>query len=57
MFYIFLIYSIGLLVSLSILNYLSYKTIRDKVIILQSIVFNTTIIAISVGLWNMFRGV
>ncbi|GAB6178798.1 hypothetical protein JCM14036_01170 [Desulfotomaculum defluvii] len=49
---IFLFCSFWLVVSVSILNYLSYIKIKDKKIITQTIVFNIIIIAVSFGIWK-----
>lgn len=56
MFYIFLAYSFCLLVSLSILNYLSYQTNKDQRIVVQTLVFALIVIVVSVGLGNYVIG-
>lgn len=49
---IFLCYSFCLITCADILNYLSYKNIKDPKIISQTIIFNIMVIVISIGLWK-----
>lgn len=49
---IFLCYSFCLILCANILNYLSYKKIKDSKIISQTVIFNIMVIVISLGLWK-----
>ena len=55
MLYMFICYSLTLIVCRSILNYLSYLKIKESIIIFQGIVFNFMIIAISTSLWILVK--
>jgi hypothetical protein len=49
---IFICYSLCLAVCTSILNFLSYKKIKDKNIVLQTIIFDIAIIITSISIWR-----
>jgi hypothetical protein len=49
---IFICYSLCLAVCTSILNFLSYKKIKDKNIVLQTIILDITIIITSISIWR-----
>ena len=49
---VFLCYSFFLIFCADILNYLSYKTIKDSKIISQTVIFNIMVIVISIFLWR-----
>jgi hypothetical protein len=49
---IFICYSLCLVVCTSILNFLSYKKIKDKNIVLQTIILDITIIITSISIWR-----
>ena len=54
---IFIVYSICLIVCVSVLNYLSYIRIKDKKIIVQTAIFDLMIIIMSTGIWKYISGV
>lgn len=53
MLYVFIGYSFSLIVTRSLLNYLSYVKINEPRIVLQTVIFDIIIIAISIGLWGL----
>lgn len=51
-FYIFVVYSVCFIISTSVLNFLSYNKKKQPKIIINSILFNFVIIAVTILLWQ-----
>jgi hypothetical protein len=50
---VFLCYSFCLIICVSVLNYLSFKNIKDQKIIFQTALFDIMVIIISIGIWKL----